>query len=125
MRVLSAPAQTAIADGLVNRSLNTTSHRLTTADAMLDAPNAALAAADARAMPPVVSVVIPAKNAAAYIGETIHSALMQDGVSEIIVVDDGSTDRSRSIIESYAGRVTVIHQANAGRPKIWVRRGVS
>ncbi|WP_442869486.1 glycosyltransferase [Bradyrhizobium sp. CCBAU 11434] len=68
------------------------------ADAMLDAPTAAPVAADARATSPVVSVVIPAKNAAAYIGEAIESALMQGGVSEIIVVDDGSTDGTDAIV---------------------------
>jgi glycosyltransferase involved in cell wall biosynthesis len=66
-------------------------------DATLDAPTAAPVAADARAAAPAVSVVIPAKNAAAYIGETIGSALMQGGVNEIIVVDDGSTDGTEAI----------------------------
>jgi glycosyltransferase involved in cell wall biosynthesis len=83
---------------LVNRPLNTTRHRLTLADAMLDAPNAAPAVTDARA--PAVSVVIPAKNAAAYIGETIASAMMQGDVREIIVVDDGSTDATIAIVEA-------------------------
>lgn len=69
-----------------------------TTDATLDAPNAALAATDARATPPVVSVVIPARNAAAYIGETIGSALAQKGVTEIIVVDDGSSDDTVAIV---------------------------
>ncbi|MGY0571314.1 glycosyltransferase [Bradyrhizobium sp. RDM12] len=69
-------------------------------DAMLDAPAAAPAAADARVMPPVVSVVIPAKNAAAYIGETIASALAQTEVSEVIVVDDGSTDDTVAIVQA-------------------------
>lgn len=67
---------------------------------MLDAPAAAPAAADARVMPPVVSVVIPAKNAAAYIGETIASALAQTEVSEVIVVDDGSTDDTVAIVQA-------------------------
>jgi glycosyltransferase involved in cell wall biosynthesis len=71
---------------------------LTTADAMLDAPTAALTATEVRAL--VVSVVIPAKNAAAYVGETIDSALTQNGVDEIIVVDDGSTDDTVSIVRS-------------------------
>ncbi|RXH15767.1 glycosyltransferase [Bradyrhizobium guangzhouense] len=91
-------AQTAAAGRLVNRSLNTTSPRLTLADATLDAPTAA--AADARAATPVVSVIIPAKNAAAYIGETIASALAQDGVAEVIVVDDGSTDDTITIVHA-------------------------
>ncbi|KRQ06485.1 glycosyltransferase [Bradyrhizobium manausense] len=67
---------------------------------MLDAATTAPVAADARATSPAVSVVIPAKNAAAYIGEAIESALMQDGVGEIIVVDDGSTDGTDAIVRA-------------------------
>ncbi|MDN5003624.1 glycosyltransferase [Bradyrhizobium sp. GCM10027634] len=47
-----------------------------------------------------VSVIIPAKNAASYVGETIASALAQDGVTEVIVVDDGSTDDTVAIVRS-------------------------
>ena len=73
---------------------------MTIADALLDVPSAAPAATDTRATSPVVSVVIPAKNAGAYIGETIDSALMQDGVGEVIVVDDGSADDTVTIVQS-------------------------
>jgi glycosyltransferase involved in cell wall biosynthesis len=48
-----------------------------------------------------VSVVMPAKNAAAHIGEAIASVLAQGGdVRELIVVDDGSTDDTVSIVRS-------------------------
>ena len=70
------------------------------ADATLDAPTAAPATTDARVPTPVVSVVIPAKNAAAYIGETIASALAQADVAEVIVVDDGSTDDTVAIVQA-------------------------
>jgi glycosyltransferase involved in cell wall biosynthesis len=73
---------------------------LTLADATLDAPTAAPAATDARATSPAISVVIPAKNAAAYIVETIDSALGQADVTEIIVVDDGSTDDTIAIVRA-------------------------
>ncbi|MCP3371694.1 glycosyltransferase [Bradyrhizobium cajani] len=49
---------------------------------------------------PSVSVVIPAKNVAAYVGETLSSALAQDEVSEVIVVDDGSTDATVAIVRA-------------------------
>jgi glycosyltransferase involved in cell wall biosynthesis len=49
-----------------------------------------------------VSVVIPAKNVAAYVGETIASALAQDEVTEVIVVDDGSTDDTVAIVRAVA-----------------------
>ena len=47
-----------------------------------------------------VSVVIPAKNVAAYIGETLASALAQAEVTEVIVVDDGSTDGTTAIVRA-------------------------
>jgi glycosyltransferase involved in cell wall biosynthesis len=73
---------------------------LTAADALLDAPIAVPMAGDARATSPSVSIVIPAKNAAAYVRETVASALMQSGVSDIIVVDDGSTDGTVAIVRA-------------------------
>jgi glycosyltransferase involved in cell wall biosynthesis len=49
-----------------------------------------------------VSVVIPAKNAAAHIGEAIESVLAQgSNVAELIVVDDGSTDETPIIVNSF------------------------
>lgn len=47
-----------------------------------------------------VSVVIPAKNVAAYVGETLASALAQSEVSEVIVVDDGSNDDTAEIVHA-------------------------
>jgi glycosyltransferase involved in cell wall biosynthesis len=64
---------------------------------------------------PDISVVIPNYNNAAYLQEAIDSALAQEGVSlEVIVVDDGSTDHSRSVIESYGNRIQCFYQKNAG-----------
>jgi glycosyltransferase involved in cell wall biosynthesis len=82
---------------------------LTTAGAILDPPTAVLASTGGRAPAPLpsaasVSVVIPAKNAAAYIGEAIDSTLRQDGIAEIIVVDDGSTDHTVAIVRSIGDR---------------------
>jgi glycosyltransferase involved in cell wall biosynthesis len=53
---------------------------------------------------PVVSVIVPARNEEACLGACLESLVAQDGVGlEIIVVDDGSTDRTRSIAESFVG----------------------
>lgn len=62
-----------------------------------------------------VSVVIPNYNRAGLIGETLESILSQTRpVDEIIVVDDGSTDDSIQVVESFAPRVRLIAQPNAG-----------
>jgi glycosyltransferase involved in cell wall biosynthesis len=65
--------------------------------------------------PPLVTVVIPAFNSAAFIRRATDSALAQDYPNkEIVVVDDGSTDDTATIVESYGPPVRLIRQANAG-----------
>lgn len=52
----------------------------------------------------MVSIIIPARNEEMNIGNCLQSLLGQTGVTwEIIVVDDGSTDRTRLIAESFRG----------------------
>src|SRR3989338_1124324 len=68
---------------------------------------------------PLVSVVIPTYNCARYLRETLDSVLEQTCQDfEIIVVDDGSTDDTRELVNSYARRcpdkVRYIHQENGG-----------
>jgi hypothetical protein len=59
---------------------------------------------------PDVSVVIPVHNGANYVGQAIDSALAQTGVtSEIIVVDDASTDETPAVVRSYADLVRYLH----------------
>jgi glycosyltransferase involved in cell wall biosynthesis len=66
-------------------------------------------------MPGFVSVVIPVRNGARYLGEAIGSVLSQ-GVREIdvIVVDNGSTDGSRAVAESFGAPVRVIDEPQQG-----------
>lgn len=67
---------------------------------------------------PKVSVIVPAYNAEKAIGRCLDSILGQDFSDfELIVIDDGSTDATPSILDGYAardGRVRVVHKANAG-----------
>ena len=64
---------------------------------------------------PLVSVIIPAFNVEKFIAEAIDSVLSQDYPAiEIIVVDDGSTDFTRRIVESYGEKVCFLAQPNQG-----------
>lgn len=63
----------------------------------------------------LVSVVVPAWNAAAFLSEAIRSILAQDaGPLEIIVVDDGSSDDTSRVAASFGAPVRVLMQDHAG-----------
>lgn len=63
----------------------------------------------------LASIIIPNYNHAQYVGEAIQSVLDQSYRNfEIIVVDDGSTDNSREVIESFGNSIRVIYQQNQG-----------
>jgi glycosyltransferase involved in cell wall biosynthesis len=62
-----------------------------------------------------LSVIIPVYNGAPYLAETLDSLFAQTHpADEIIVVDDGSTDSSPSILRSYGSRLSVVRQENCG-----------
>ncbi len=64
---------------------------------------------------PLVSVVIDNYNYGNYLLEAIDSVFKQTYQNfELIVVDDGSTDNSKDVIESYGNRLIPIFQSNAG-----------
>ena len=63
-----------------------------------------------------VSIVINNYNYARYLGTAIDSALAQTWQPlQVVVVDDGSTDESWSVIQRYGRRIEAIHQANGGQ----------
>ena len=65
---------------------------------------------------PLISVIINNYNYERFVGEAISSALRQtyDRV-EVIVVDDGSTDDSRAVIESYGTEIVTVFKSNEGQ----------
>lgn len=66
----------------------------------------------------LIHVIIPVYNAAAHLGEAVHSVLNQPSREiDILLVDDGSTDGSASLCDAMARhepRVTVLHRENGG-----------
>jgi glycosyltransferase involved in cell wall biosynthesis len=67
---------------------------------------------------PLVSVILPACNAEAFIGQTLESVLRQTYTHlEVLVVDDGSRDRTAEIVRTFAkrdSRVVLLQQDNRG-----------
>src|SRR3981189_1813478 len=67
-------------------------------------------------MPPLVSVIVNNYNYDRYLARCIESALAQTYQrTEVIVVDDCSTDGSREVIRRYPGGVAGLKAANAGQ----------
>ena len=61
------------------------------------------------------SVLIPAYNREAYVAQAVDSVLSQTFAGfEVIVVDDGSTDNTLKVLESYGSRIRVLRQPNSG-----------
>jgi glycosyltransferase involved in cell wall biosynthesis len=69
-------------------------------------------------MTPKISVILPVYNAQTYLQESIQSILSQSFSDfELIIINDGSTDQSLEIIQSYTDdRIKLINQSNAGLP---------
>ena len=66
-------------------------------------------------MTELVSIIIPCYNGEKFIGDAIESALGQSyPQKEIIVVDDGSSDGSLSVIRRYEGRIRWVTGPNRG-----------
>jgi glycosyltransferase involved in cell wall biosynthesis len=64
---------------------------------------------------PEVSVVIPAYNAERFIAETLRSVQAQTFRDfEVLVVDDGSTDRTASIVDAFGPPIRRLQQKNGG-----------
>ncbi|MBR0964615.1 glycosyltransferase family 2 protein [Bradyrhizobium diazoefficiens] len=63
-----------------------------------------------------ISVIIAAYNAEAYIAEAVESVLGQTRApDEVIVVNDGSTDRTRAVLDRFGGHIACLSQPNRGQ----------
>lgn len=78
--------------------------------------NAAVPSKEPREPPrPLVSVIIPAWNCERYIAQTLASVLAQSHRPlEVLVVDDGSSDRTPEIVAAHGAPVRLIRQSNQG-----------
>ena len=68
-------------------------------------------------MKPILSIVVPVYNAEAFVARTIENLLAESVSKEIILVNDGSTDGSLEILQTYASKyscIKVINQENSG-----------
>jgi hypothetical protein len=64
---------------------------------------------------PRVSIILPVYNGAATIGGALESVFAQTFTDyEIVVVDDGSTDETASVLASYGNRIQIVSQPNRG-----------
>ena len=62
-----------------------------------------------------VSVIIPCYNRAQLTAEAVHSVLNQTSpADEILIIDDGSTDRTEQVLNQFRGKIRYIRQANSG-----------
>ncbi len=76
--------------------------------------HAAHTAPAASSAAPTVSVIIPSFNHRAYLQECVDSALLQvPAPLQVIVVDDGSSDGSLPLLQSYGSRITLLQQTRA------------
>ena len=82
---------------------------------------------------PLITVIVPIYNVEAYLEQCIRSVLEQSyGEFELILVDDGSKDKSGQIVDQMAetdSRIVPLHQKNQGVPAasnagLECRRGV-
>ena len=74
----------------------------------------------------LVACIVPTYNGEAYVGEALASIAAQTyRPLEIIVADDGSTDRTLRIASEYAARVVVQPRSTTAMPASWSSRARS
>ena len=78
-------------------------------------------------LPPVVSVIMSMRNSAPTVGAAVRSVLMQTLRDwELIVIDDGSSDRSGSIVEGFHDeRIRLIHEFSSAGLAVRLNQAVA
>jgi glycosyltransferase involved in cell wall biosynthesis len=68
-------------------------------------------------LPPKVSVVIPTYNHARYLPYALNSVINQSYPNlEVLVIDDGSTDRTAELVKPYRSIINYVYKKNGGTP---------
>ena len=79
---------------------------------------ATMTTAGTKVLEPLVSIILPVRDGEPFIGETLESALGQTYRNiEVVVVDDGSRDRTRAVVDAWIerdSRVRLLSQTNRG-----------
>lgn len=90
--------------------------RKSTAHASTDMPNPSKLSSEHKSEDKTVSIVISSFNYENFIAQTIESALNQTYPhTEVICVDDGSTDKSKDIVSRYNEKIKIIIKENGGQ----------
>jgi glycosyltransferase involved in cell wall biosynthesis len=76
-------------------------------------------------MSPDVTVIVPALNEEATIAEVVDRLLALPLSLQVVVVDDGSTDRTPSILSSYGDKITVVTNERPGGKGMAIRSGMA
>ena len=66
----------------------------------------------------MISAILPAYNVEKYLGQCIESILSQNVECEIIIINDGSTDKTLQVAKNYAEKydnIIVLSQENGGQ----------
>ncbi len=74
---------------------------------------------------PDVSILVPALNEEATIGEVINRLLALNVAQEVIVIDDGSDDRTPQILQSYGDKIRVITNPKRGGKGNAIKKGLT
>lgn len=71
-------------------------------------------------IPPLVTVLIATYNYERYIGDALNGILNQTydlGKIEIVIVDDGSTDNTRAVVDQFTDRISIVYHYQENRGK--------